>query len=121
MKNNDLIMLFESQDTATGDMNRGILSRVLEAACQRVRMHGKAENERKAVEEMAELTAALSHVKDGKVSENDVACEIADVIFTAVQLSQHYGVVNVVNHLCVAITKTNVLYKNMEVDDGKEN
>lgn len=44
-----------------------------------------------AVEEMAELTAALNHYRRGKIDKDAVASEIADVIIMMEQLSIIFG------------------------------
>ena len=45
-----------------------------------------------AIEEMAELTAALNHFRRGRIDRDAVASEIADVIIMMEQLSRIFGV-----------------------------
>lgn len=44
-----------------------------------------------AIEEMAELTAALNHFRRGRIDRDAVASEIADVIIMMEQLSHIFG------------------------------
>ena len=45
----------------------------------------------KCIEEMAELTLALEHLRDGRGSREEVITEIADVLFTASQMAVLFG------------------------------
>lgn len=99
-----------SERTGTYDL----LYELISAAKKRYAMHGPDLNERKCVEEMGELIAALSHVKDRKVTPSQVAKEVADVIFTAFQVSERIGLVVVMSALWRVIQETNRVYEDFK-------
>jgi len=94
-----------------------LLYELISAAKKRHEMHGPETNERKCIEEMGELIAALSHVKDGKATQSQVAKEIADVIFTAFQVSERIGLVVVMSALWKVIRETNLVYEDCKAKE----
>ena len=57
-----------------------------------IETYGRENQIEKAIEEMAELTVALKHHKDNKITRDKVVTEIADVIIMMDQLRIIYGV-----------------------------
>lgn len=87
----------KKQDIDTLDvMMRG---RALDICRSAVKWFGKDNQQKQAVEEMAELTVALNHLRRGKCKKEDVCSEIADVLIMANQLAEIYGRQNVDYHI----------------------
>jgi hypothetical protein len=53
--------------------------------------YGQLHQENKAIEEMAELSVALFHFRDGKITLDELRSEIADVAIMADVLKMLYG------------------------------
>lgn len=61
----------------------------------------------KAIEEMAELTNALIHLRDGRCEEQDVITEIADVTIMMQQLAIFFGKEKVENEILRKVYRLN--------------
>lgn len=68
------------------------MEKKIEGVCRAaLKAFGEEHQQRKAVEEMGELNAALMQYKDGRVTKEAVITEIADVLITVSQLGLIFG------------------------------
>lgn len=68
--------------------------------------YGSKVQTEKCIEEMAELTSALLHFKNGRCTKEAVVTEIADVLFTAAQMAVLFGEEEVTDELLRKIERT---------------
>jgi len=74
----------------------------------------------KAVEECAEFIVALFHAKSGKVSDIDLASEIADVMIIAMAAARSVGIKNVIIEMEKKIEKINLKLQDSESEQSKK-
>lgn len=68
------------------------MEKKIEGVCRSaLKTFGEEHQQRKAVEEMGELNAALMQYKDGRVTKEAVITEVADVLITVSQLGLIFG------------------------------
>ncbi len=75
----------------------------------------------KAVEECAEFIVALFHAKAGKVSNVDLASEIADVMIIAMAAARSVGVNLVIGEMEKKLEKLNLRLENSPQSDESKN
>lgn len=92
-------MIYQYNDTDMQQRIRAISKRLI------ANYGSKAQTE-KCIEEMAELTSALLHFKNGRCTKDDVVTEIADVLFTAAQMAVLFGEHDVTVELLRKVERT---------------
>lgn len=80
--------------------------RIRELSKHLISTYGSKVQTEKCIEEMAELTSALLHFKNGRCTKDDVVTEIADVLFTTAQMAVLFGEHDVTNELLRKVERT---------------